>query len=431
MRRYQNQYGYTINVDPWFNMGYRLVSVELVEVLGGGLARGILRMIGSQSNLESLMIRESLHTGTFSILKSGTVVKEFKVFFNSRTYKREMLTLGFVCIPDPKYVRDLITQSYRGELQDIIQSIFTEEGFLDIRCMSDIQGEIRLYQTNESDISFLERILSGYRRNSVYGYSWEHLIIKETCTPEEIKSAPIVEAMSEEQSPATKKYTKSLYNASRNRWEESEDYSKSSPINVTSTSFMGGRIGYASPQHQDLVMNSKKNIANLGSSYFQRLTITLKALPSYQIGNVVQYYRVDNQNSHLIWPYKYYLVYGNRMFFSTSGTGVTDPMVPKNQGNYTFSTVLVGLEEDGSIALDKTEEQDPTLKDQGDPNYLNSIEEVGISSNIKKSTSSGIPKITPESIRSSSNLEKLTGNKEDAEKLGNLFLQYGQEQGLI
>ena len=394
MRRYQNQYGYTINVDPWFNMGYRLVSAELYESLGGDLAYGTLRMIGSQSNLESLMIRDVLYTGTFSILDKGTVVKKFKVFFNSKSYKREVLTLGFICIPDPKYVRDLITQSYNGTLQDIIQSMFTEEDYLDIKCESDIQGEIRLYQTNESDTSFLKKILSGYRRNSVYGYSWDHLIIKETCTPEEIREAPVVEALSEEQSPATKSYTKSLYYNSKDYW--SEGYNTLSPDNLRSAAFMGGRPSYVSPQHQDLIMNSQKNIANLGSSYFHQITITLKTLPSYQIGDVVRYYRVDTQHSHLIWPYKYYLVYGNRMFFSTSGTGVTDPMAPRNQGDYTFSTVLVGLEEDGSIALDKTEEQDPTLtlEDQGEPSFLSSTENVGASSSIKSSTGSGIPKIT-------------------------------------
>ena len=144
------------------------------------------------------------------------------------------------------------------------------------------------------------------------------------------------------------------------------------PIFVRSCSFMGDEVKYMGVDQYNMIMNSKKNIASLGSDYFQKLTVSLKTFPDYRIGDVVRYQRTDTKTSDLIWPYEYYLVYGNRMFFSTSGTGVTDPNTPKNIGDYTFTTTLVGLEEDGSIALGKTEEQDPTLDEesQGDPTYF-------------------------------------------------------------
>jgi hypothetical protein len=438
MIRYQNIYGYSINFTPWLDLGYRLVSVELQNTLGGTLAGGTIRLVGTQSNLPSLELKENLYSGTVSILNFGVTVKEFKVFFVRKTYKREELALDFVCIPDPKYVRDLHTKTHKGNLQNIIEDIFSSsKEFLDIRCTSDIQGIMRMYQSNQSDIDFLKNILSGYKRNCVFGYSWDRLILKETCTPEEMNSAKVIEAVTEEQSPASNSYDKGLYSVPRNLWEEGkddlrvgEDYTDRQAINVRASSIMEGKVEYMGTEYYNMVNNSKKNIINLSSDYFQKLTITLKTLPDYQIGDVVRYYRNDNQVSDMIWPYEYYMVYANRMFFATSGTGVTDPTVPKDLGDYTFTTVLVGLEEDGSIALDKTEEQDPTIEEQGDPNYIKNTKASDFLTEVQNSAKQQLPKITEESLRaafSNSKIESLKNNTDFQES----FIQYSKEQGFI
>jgi hypothetical protein len=381
MIRYQNIHGYSINFSPWLDTGYRLISVELSEIIGGNLAGGTIKMVGSLNNQSSLELRDT-YSGTISILDFGIPVREFKVFFVRKSYKREELSLDFVCIPLPDYVRDLHTKTHVGDLRSIIEGIFTHvyaKDFLDIRCESDIQGTMRLFQSNESDVQFLRGILSGYKKDCVFGYSWDKLIVKDTCSKEEMKQAILIEAMTEEQSPASKTYDKRLYNTPKNLWEEGkddqrvgEDYKDRQPIFVRSCSFMGDEVKYMGVDQYNMIMNSKKNIASLGSDYFQKLTVSLKTFPDYRIGDVVRYQRTDTKTSDLIWPYEYYLVYGNRMFFSTSGTGVTDPNTPENVGDYTFTTTLVGLEEDGSIALGKTEEQDPTLDEesQGDPTYF-------------------------------------------------------------
>ena len=223
------------------------------------------------------------------------------------------------------------------------------------------------------------------------------MIIKKTCTPEELQNAPIIEALNEEQAPASKTYNKDLYNAPKNLWEEGkddervgEDYTDREPIFVRACSFMEDSIQYMGIDQYHMIMNSKKNIINLGSDYFQKLKLTLKTFPKVQIGEVVRYYRNDIQASDLIWPYEYYLVYGTRMYFSTSGTGVTDPTTNKETGDYNFDIILVGLEEDGSIALEKTKEQDPTLNadDQDDPDYMTRTND-----NTQGDTKQHLPKI--------------------------------------
>ena len=73
MIRYQNQYGYSVNITPWFDLGYRLIDVELNNSLGGTLAGGVLNLVGSQSNLETQKLREEYYSGTFSILEEGMV----------------------------------------------------------------------------------------------------------------------------------------------------------------------------------------------------------------------------------------------------------------------------------------------------------------------------------------------------------------------
>lgn len=381
MIRYQNIHGYSVNFTPWLDLGYRLVSLEMRERIGGDLAEGSIRMVGSLSQLESLELKNT-YSGTVTILDFGVPVREFRVFFVRKSYKREEITLDFVCIPLPDYVRDLHTKTHVGDLRSIIEGIFTHayaKDFLDIRCDSDIQGTMRLYQSNESDISFLKNIISGYVNEGIYGYSWDKLIIKKTCTPEELENAMVIEALNEEQSFASKTYDRSLYNVPKNLWEEGkedkrvgEDYTDRQPIFVRACSFMEDKVKYMGVDQYNMIMNSKKNLANLESDYFQKLNITIKTFPKYQIGDVVEYYKTDEQSSDNPLPYRYYMVYGNRMFFATSGTGVTDPKVPKSVGDYTFTTTLLGLEEDGSIALGKTEEQDPTLdeEDQGDPSYF-------------------------------------------------------------
>ena len=54
----------------------------------------------------------------------------------------------------------------------------------------------------------------------------------------------------------------------------------------------------------------------------------------------------------------------------------------------TFTTTLVGLEEDGSIALGKTEDQDPTIdeEDRGEPDYVERT-------NSENTTKQHLPKI--------------------------------------
>ena len=80
MIRYQNQYGYSVNITPWFDLGYRLVDIELISTLGGPLSRGVLNLVGTQSVLDTQKLREENYSGILSILEEGIVIKEFKFY---------------------------------------------------------------------------------------------------------------------------------------------------------------------------------------------------------------------------------------------------------------------------------------------------------------------------------------------------------------
>lgn len=418
MIRYQNQYGYSVNITPWFDLGYRLIDVELNNSLGGTLAGGVLNLVGSQSNLETQKLREEYYSGTFSILEEGMVIKEFNFFVVNRVFKREQLRLEFVCIPDSKYLRDFHNKTYRGNLREIIEEVFSgHEDFLSIEGDSSVQGIKTLYQYNESDLSFIGRVISGYHESGIFGYSWDKLIIKKTYDSDEIKEKSIlIEALNEEQTPASKSYNNRLYNVPENLWENGkdnpkvgEDYSDFQPIFVRACSFMGDEIKYMGVDQYEMVMNSRKNISNLESDYFQKLNVTLKLFPKFQIGDVVEYYRHDIQTSEILWPYHYYLVFGTRMYFTTSGTGVTDPRAPKRGGDYNFTITLVGLEEDGKIALEKTNDEDPTIpeEERENPSYLKNAE----------------------GLTSSTGGNRMPILGEDFAEVKKLALQFGEEQG--
>ena len=97
------------------------------------------------------------------------------------------------------------------------------------------------------------------------------------------------------------------------------------------------------------------------------------------------------------------------MYFTTSGTGITDPRTPKRGGDYNFTITLVGLEEDGKIALEKTNDEDPTIpeEERENPSYLKNAE----------------------GLTSSTGGNRMPILGEDFAEVKRLALQFGEEQG--
>lgn len=355
--------GYSVYLEPWCSQGFRLVDVYFNESLGGELAGGTVNLVGS-SERGTQQTREDVYTGKFIIEKNNNLIKSFDVFITQKNSKRESLSMTFVSVTDPKYCRDEDIITYEGTLDDIVKQVYPN---IDLRCSSDIQGPIKLFQNYETNLSFLNRVAAGFKRNSVFGHSLEKFFIKETCTKEEMDRALLVASIPESQSPGVKIYNKSLYYSPVNLWEEgkddkrvNKDYSKYQSRFLRSISQMGN-ISYMAREHSQLFENIEKNISNLSSNYFQKLGFVLPDIPPYNLGDVVEYFRTDIVKSKIQWPYKYYLVYATNMYFSTPGTG---------KRKFSYSTTLVGLEEDGKIALMKTEEEDPTLEEQKkEPTY--------------------------------------------------------------
>lgn len=373
MKTYANSQGYSVWFEPWCSSGFRLIDATFEEVLGGDLAGGTVNLVGS-SQRGTQQTREEEYTGKFTIEKNGNLIKTFDVFIVSKSFKKERLSMSFVCVTDPKYYRDADIITYSGSLDNIVKQIYPN---VDIRCASDIQGEdLHLYQNYETNLVFLNKIAAGFRKNSVFGHTLEKFIIKETCTKEEMDSALLVASHPDSQTPGNKPYTKSLYYSPTNLWTDGKDdrrvgkdYSKVQSRYIRSISHMGD-ISYMERDTAQLLENVEKNIVNLGSSYFQRLNFSLKDIPPYGLGDVVEYFRTDISASGIEWPYRYYLVYSTYLYFSTSGTGKIDPRSRK-PSDFSYLTTLVGLEEDGKIALAKTEEEDPTLEEQKkEPTYF-------------------------------------------------------------
>ena len=66
-------------------------------------------------------------------------------FVTSREYIKNMLSVSFTCVPDKDFFSKTITLEW-GDITNAIESIW--KGEIDISCESDINNDIKLYQTH-------------------------------------------------------------------------------------------------------------------------------------------------------------------------------------------------------------------------------------------------------------------------------------------
>ena len=361
----------TIDFEPWFKKSYKLEYIHIYEQLGGSLANGNMRLSHNGSD-EALEIIEKEYTGTITIEREGEnggegTKFEIPIFITARSFFDNYLDIEFVCIKDGSFVRDEVTNTYT----DITSAITsTYKGKCDIRIETDIQGgDIKYYQNHETGYSFLPRICNSFKKQSIFAFGWEGLLIKDTIGKydsrgnEEPKLFNVTsnEAKVEHLDSYMNTYSPSTYEQYYNPWEDKEgkyipqDYTQYEPVNIRQTNDRGSNSLVYTP-YQQLLENSTYNGKYYDATRFQTFRIVDEDIPKYKLGDVLGYTRNELFVSNLKWPYKYYLVYSNEFFCSAENCNVTDSRGMKTS----FLTKLMGLEKDGSIALGS--EEDPTKK---------------------------------------------------------------------
>jgi hypothetical protein len=368
--KYTNTFKISLDFQPWFDPSaghYKFTNVHMYEELGGQLAFGTMSMIHDGSNT-ALKLLTDQHTGEITLKdeKEGGLEYKIPVFIINKEYVKNYLKIDFICIKDKAFAFNLHTSEWTN-IRSTIESLYP--GKKDIRVDTDIQNKkLRYFQNNETDQDFISRLCYSYKRESIFSFGWEGLMIKEIMGKldhdgNNEKPKPKIwlreNANMSQLDEDADQYSREIYRLPYNCWEdktgkkETQDYTEWEPINLRLVKRYDG-MRMVQTDYYPLLENRKYNMLYQNSNYYTTFRIKDFEMPRYKIGDVVNYKRQDRVASKINWPYKYYLVKSNELFYSTEESDLTD----EDGFNFSWISKFWGLEEDGSVALGK--EDDPT-----------------------------------------------------------------------
>lgn len=354
-----------IDFDPWFKKGYRMSCLHLYEEIGE-LATGWmdLELCG---NADSLSILNTQYTGKLTIEVDGGNVYNIDVFITDRKYFKNNLSINFVCIKDPTFIRDHLIEAHT-DITGTIQKLYP--GNQDIRCETDIQDtEMKFYQSHQTNKEFLSDLCLAFKKESIFAFGWEGLLIKEIIGKDsqgnqEPKLFTTGDASFEHKGGYKEIYDPNLYNLSYNPWEDTEakhipkDYTEQEAENIRAVTKYK-QTYYMNTPYVQVLENREYNKMYYGSN-FQVFNIVDQMFPKYKLGDVIGYKRNEQTSSNSpTWLNKWYLVRSNELFVSSDKSNKVDARGLK----FSFLTSLVALEKDGSFALGKDIDDDPTKKE--------------------------------------------------------------------
>lgn len=354
MEEQTNVYGISARFLPWEEKGCQIASLHMFELLGGDIAYGDLELWFPDTDEASELITEE-STGTIILkdTKPNGLEYTIPIFINSRSFFSNILWISFTCIPDKSFMTDRISLEHTDigtALNDLYPNPEKEKhNRVDIRTESDVNNNIPIYQTDETNYNLLKRLAYSYKRDSVFTFGFEGFMIKDTVginslgKDENSVQFELTGQLDMDNTEMYKlNYNKILNTTPFNPWvnkDESatkEDYSEKEPknckvlINYTTYSIMG-------TDYYQLQENYNYNSNFLNSDYYTSFTITGVDMPSYKIGDVVTYNRASQQTSY---PFTKFLVASNEVFWSQNGASRLGP----HGKQFEWSSKLLGIQ---------------------------------------------------------------------------------------
>jgi hypothetical protein len=364
--------GIDIDFQPWFSKGYGLSMIHITEQLGGRLAEGEIALIhnGSKDAMEAY---NELNDGVLTIIRENSANYTIPVIVRTKTmnWSENYVTLSVFCgITNKSFAADNMTSDW-PDIKSAITNIFP--GKTNIKCESDVKldpGD-RLFQCNEPGASFLKRLCFAYKRNSVFGFGWEGLILKETYDVDDQtrKESLVADTSVVQLDAANKSYSPKLYNLPMCPWTDKDkkdkgakDYTKFESNNLkvlkTYSDFNFVKKGYDIMQ-----INASYNKLYSESSLFQSFRIIDSEIPKYKLGWVIKYQRANSMTPDAITDSSnLFLVKSNELFYAAPGSNYTD----EDGRDFSWTTKLLGIEttKDGKTKIGLGTEDDPLDNNQ-------------------------------------------------------------------
>lgn len=354
--------GIHVNFQPWFASGYRFTSLHIYEELGGYLADGQidLQIDGTGPSLDLL---QNQKTGNLSISQvTGGFSYEIPVSVTNVIHHKNFVTLEFKCISLLDFAQKNQTVIWEKPIKDTIKALYP--GKVDIRdgCEPDLNPDPSFYwQDHETNHSLCTKLCFAYKKDSIFSFSWEGLLIKDTMGNKSSWGKPDghIEFRGDtseatQDNDYARPHQPYIYRLPINVWEDTKpevaikDYTKYESPNLRVIKKYD-KYYYMHKDYYQMDYNMSYNSDYLRSTYFQELRIMNDSLPNYKIGDVLWYQREPIIQEQLSWPWKYYLVRSNELFIATDSSEVFD----EHGAKFGFVSRILALEEDGSIAFGK------------------------------------------------------------------------------
>lgn len=334
----------SVSLKGWTDKGYSIISLHLVEEIGGSLAHGILELMLPKTDDTLENITKENH-GTLIIQDSKKNGREYQIpiFIEKREYLKNTMTLNFVCIGDENFFTRLNSLSF-DSIRDALDTLYNDKDRTFIDVSSDMTNNVPIYQNRETNYNLLKKLALGYKENCVYGFGWEGFILKDLKKEPESEIAGGTNTFSTDTYNLT--YNKLINNQPYNPWEEySElDDTCSSGYSDVQAKYCRVSVDYDNytifgVDYINLHKNTEINKQLLESSMRSNITISRFDLPKeYSLGSIVKYKVTDEDQEK---PFNKFVIAGNELFYSQNGASYYSP----HGFRFEFITKLYGIDE--------------------------------------------------------------------------------------
>lgn len=357
MGTWKSTNGNTISILPFTDSGYKFITLDCVETIGGKVAGGIITMVHDGNSEAHKLITEQesvdIELGT---TKTGVIMTIHGVILH-RNYYRNYLDIRFICVPDKSFFTE------RGQLvfSDIdlaIKSLW--KGKLDIRTKTDLPNGITLNQAGEFNHKFLGTLCGSYKKNTIYALGLECLLIKDLIGIDSSgNKEPYLSMMGNgcqviqgETERYKFNYDYKLYKTPEDPWKE---VTSDSSLNLSAQIF-NDRYRLIHKDYnilrENLYNNQKLYTSKMYSTFHVTNTVGLQ---KFRLGDVVKYIRPGEKTDI---PFEKYIISKIVYHFRTEpGSNGESETFPFSQ-TYT----LHGLEEHGKVLNDTDPKNNEEIK---------------------------------------------------------------------
>lgn len=168
--------GNTVTITPFTDCGYKFITLDCEETIGGKFAKGHIEMV-HDGNPEALKLITEQETVDIELgtEKMGTVLTIHGVIMH-RNYYRNHFDIDFVVC----HGKDFFTQRNQLIYDDIdsaIKSLWKSK--IDNRTKTDLPSGIKYNQAGEYDYKYLGVLCESYKKDTIYAFGLDNLLIKD------------------------------------------------------------------------------------------------------------------------------------------------------------------------------------------------------------------------------------------------------------